>query len=241
MNDVNLSSAVGQLVAETPGAARVFEQFGIDYCCGGKERLEQACVRRGIDAKAVVAALQAARSEGGGAEQTDWNTMALSELIAHIVATHHAYLRRELPHLAGLCDKVVQVHGVKHAELTRCEEVLGGLRAELEAHMTKEEQILFPMIQNMEAARAPVFAGCGSMANPIRVMEMEHDSAGEALASLRELTGGYHPPADACASYEALLAGLSRLEADLHQHIHKENNILFPRALRMEAEFGGVR
>lgn len=231
---------VGELVAERPNRARVFERLGIDYCCGGKATLTEASRGRGLDPKAVAAALREADKDGP-ADERNWSQASAAELAAHIVDTHHAYLRRELPRLALLVDKVAQVHGATHAELAEVREVFRDLEAEIGAHLWKEENILFPMIRAMEQSGTLEASHCGSVANPIRVMEFEHDNAGQALARLRALTADYAPPADACNSYRALLEGLVGLEADLHEHIHKENNILFPKAAALEARLGQIR
>lgn len=235
MNEALLNATVGELVTEKPSRARVFERYGIDYCCGGKRPLAEACDRRGVDPKAVVQDLATAEAEPV-ADERNWAEASLGELIDHIVDTHHAYLRRELPRLTPLVDKVTRVHGENHPELGECQAVFHGLRAELESHMMKEEQILFPLIAAMESSQRVETAHCGSVNNPIRVMQEEHDAAGAALARLRALSRDYTPPADACNTYRAVLDSLAELEADLHQHIHKENNILFPRAAALEAE-----
>jgi regulator of cell morphogenesis and NO signaling len=236
MKRPNLDVSVGQLVADDPAFATVFERFGIDYCCGGQKPLADACAERGLNPQAVLDALGAAGDLPPNATERDWNTASLTELCDHIVATHHAYLNTELPRLGTLLDKVVHAHAERHPELTDCRTVFAALRDELEAHMLKEERILFPLISQMDATQGPVVSHCGSVQNPIRVMELEHGNAGSALAQLRELTGGYKLPSDACNSYRTVLSGLAALEADLHTHIHKENNILFPRAVRLEAE-----
>lgn len=235
MTEITPHTSVGRLVAERPGRARVFERFGIDYCCGGKSALADACAEQGLDAKQIVAALREADAAPPAADETDWTRATLDELIANILDTHHAYLSRELPRLAELIAKVQGVHGQRHPKLAELRQTFEGLQDELAAHTMKEEQILFPMIRNMESTRTLEATHCGSVQNPIRVMEDEHDSAGAALAKMRTLTSDFTPPADACASYQTLLDGLAELEADLHLHIHKENNILFPRAIEMEA------
>jgi len=227
----NPDTSVGQLVAERPSRSRVFEEFGIDYCCGGKSSLRDACGERGIDAGEVIAALVEMDARRDATDDTDWRQASLAELIANIVTTHHAYLQRELPRLTELAQKTQQAHGARHSELTEVQTVLAGLRAELESHMLKEERILFPMIEAMEVSGRIEPSHCGSVQNPIGVMEHEHESAGRALGYLRELTAGFTPPVDACNTWRALLDGLRALETDLHEHIHKENNILFPRAL----------
>jgi regulator of cell morphogenesis and NO signaling len=234
MTRLDTRTTVGQLVAERPARARVFERYGIDYCCGGKTPLDEACAGKSLDVEAVVRELDAP-DEAPAMDQTDWTRAPLGELIDHIVATHHAYLQQQLPRLAAMANKVVDVHGERHPELNEVRAVFEELAAELESHLGKEEQILFPMIKELEAsATAPCFH-CGSVNNPIRVMEHEHDRAGDALARIRELTRDYSPPSDACNTYRTLLTELAALETDLHQHIHKENNILFPRAAAMEA------
>ena len=235
MAEIANSTTVGQLVAERPSRARVFERFGLDYCCGGKQALGDACAAQGLETQRVSAALREADQQRAAPDETDWTHATLSELIANILDQHHAYLRRELPRLTEIAAKVHSVHGERHPELAEVRQTYDGLRAELEAHMLKEEQILFPLIQAMESLQTVEAAHCGSVRNPIRVMEHEHDSAGAALAQMRRLTNDFRMPEDGCNTYRAMLDGLAELEADLHQHIHKENNILFPRATELEA------
>lgn len=238
MTTMNLNATVGELVTERPSRARVFEKHGIDYCCGGKMPLTEACGHRGVSVDLVARELAEADAAPSG-EERDWAAAALTELADHIEQTHHAYLRRELPRLTQLVSKVASVHGERHPEMREALRVFMGLRSELESHMLKEEQVLFPMIRGLEQADGPMTFHCGSINNPIRMMEFEHDNAGDALARLRELTSDYTPPADGCNTFRATLSGLAELEQDLHQHIHKENNILFPRAARLEAELAG--
>jgi regulator of cell morphogenesis and NO signaling len=229
-----LDTPVGQLVSEQPGRSRVFERFGLDYCCGGKKALNVACVEKHLDVDAVVRELLRADTVTP-APETDWPRASLAHLCDHIVDTHHAYLREALPRLTGLIDKVVNVHGDRHPALAEVAAVFEAFREELELHMVKEEQILFPFIKQLEVAdKAPSFH-CGSLQNPIRVMEAEHDSAGDALAKLRELNDDYRPPMGACNTYRSMLDGLAEIEADMHTHVHLENNILFPRATAREA------
>ncbi len=235
MKPIDSTVSVGQLVAERPLRARVFERFGIDYCCGGKAPLGEACAAGGIDPLVVVRALNEADAGTAPTDQPDWINAPLARLIANILDTHHAYLRRELPRLAQFAAKVRDAHQARHPEVTEVQKVYNQLRTELETHMMKEERILFPLIQAMESGGRAAAAHCGSVQNPIRVMKDEHDAAGTALLRLRTITDGYAPPADACNTYRALLSGLADLETDLHQHIHKENNILFPRAVALEA------
>lgn len=231
---------VGQIVREDLTRARVFERVGIDYCCNGRTPLVEACAVKGLELAAILDELAGCRAECGAAEDRwDGDDLPLSCLADHIEATHHAYLRRELPRLDGLAEKVRAAHGARHPEVVEMARVFGALREELEGHLLKEERILFPYVKQLEAAESMPAFHCGSIENPLRVMEQEHDDAGLALSRLRELTGDYTPPADACTTYRALLHGLEELEADLHRHIHKENNILFPRAREAERALSG--
>jgi regulator of cell morphogenesis and NO signaling len=218
---------------------RVFDKYQIDYCCGGKVPLEQACRERGIDPGELQAELDNASAEKP-AESKDWSSAPLGGLIDHILDKHHAYLRDELPRLAQMAEKIVQAHGETHGEsLVPLRNVFLELRSELESHMWKEEMVLFPLIRGLEAAERagskPPPAHCGSVNNPIRVMEHEHDAAGQALEQVRRITGDYAVPEDACNTYRAFFHELQEFEQDMHQHIHLENNILFPRAGKLEA------
>jgi regulator of cell morphogenesis and NO signaling len=235
MTEITTNTTVGELVAERPGRARVFERYGIDYCCGGRQALSEACTAKELDAQEVVGALRDADQQSTPADEPDWTRAQLGALIANILETHHAYLRRELPRLTEIVAKVQAVHGVRHPELTGVRQTFDSLHGELESHMMKEEQVLFPLIREMESAQTLAASRGGSVRNPISVMEHEHESAGAALARLRELTNDYTPPEDGCTTYQAMLHSLAELEADLHRHIHKENNILFPRATELEA------
>ncbi|MFG0284985.1 MAG: iron-sulfur cluster repair di-iron protein [Phycisphaerales bacterium JB039] len=225
-------TTVGTLVAEQPGRSRVLEKLGIDYCCGGKLPLEEACRKRGLDPAAVVAQLREA-DETGRPGEVDAAAMGLAELADHIEQAHHAWLREELPRLDGMTKKVSAVHGESEPRLREVREAFCALREEMFSHMQKEEQILFPAIRALERGEP---APMGSVAGPIAQMEHEHEQAGGALAAIRAATDDFEPPAWACGTYRAMLAGLADLEADMHRHIHKENNVLFPRAMRLEAQ-----
>jgi regulator of cell morphogenesis and NO signaling len=228
------NTTVGGIVAAAPAAFRTFERLGIDYCCGGKRTLDEACGEKGLDPEAVLEEL--AREGGGpGRGERDWREAPLSALADHIVGVHHAFLRENLPRLDALSAKVLEAHGERHPELEEVRRVFLGLQEEIALHMHKEEMVLFPMVRELETASFRPSFHCGSLRNPIGVMEAEHDSAGRALARLRELTGGYVAPADGCVTYGRLLEGLAELEEDLHRHIHEENSILFPRAAEAEA------
>jgi regulator of cell morphogenesis and NO signaling len=230
MNRFDAKREVGSIVAEAPATSRVFERFGIDYCCGGNQPVAAACAARGLPTEEVLGALE--REAGSPiAEDRDWRGESLSALLDHILEAHHEYLRREIPRLRGLVRKVQEVHGDTHPglfpELARLFERLVG---DLEPHMEKEEMILFPAIRSLESG-GPAPIPCGHLAGPIRVMEWEHEEVGGILQQMRRLTAGYEPPGDACASFVTLYRGLAEMEADLHRHIHLENNVLHPRAL----------
>lgn len=231
MSPIPADTQVATLVLEQPSRARVFERFGIDYCCGGKTALATACADRGLDLGVVTAALEEPLTDE--AEDVDWTSVPVTELCAHIVAQHHGYLRDELPPLRELVDKVARVHGDVHAELRDVQATLHAVANELEQHMVKEEQMLFPACIALEEDSGARFA-FGSVENPIRMMLHEHDEVAAGLAELRALTGGYEPPVDACNSYRAMLGRLETLERDTHRHVHEENNILFPRAAALE-------
>jgi regulator of cell morphogenesis and NO signaling len=234
---ITLERTVRDLALENPAATRVFERLGIDYCCGGAMSLENACRRADLPPDEVLNALRQAQAQT--ATKKEWQSEPLTSLIAHIQNTHHTYTREEIGRLGVLFEKVCSVHSKNHPELLRVRETFQGLAWELNSHMMKEEMVLFPYIVKMEAAalanepapRAPF----GSIRNPVAMMEQEHGSAGRALQDMKKTTGGYAAPSDACVSYQTLYKALADFEADLHQHIHLENNILFPRAAAMES------
>ena len=225
---------VGEFVRQKPTRARVFESLKIDYCCGGKVPLVRACEKRGIEVGEVLQAISTNDEQADLGTLVDVDSMALSELADHIEAAHHAYLREELPRLDAMTEKVARVHGDKDERLYKMRQAFVALKAELEPHMMKEERILFPIVRQLEASTERQEFHCGSVANPIRQMEHEHDQAGDALAILHESTDAFTPPEWACNTYRAMLDSLARLEADMHQHIHKENNVLFPKAIQRE-------
>jgi len=231
---------LGAVVAKHPRAAAVFEKYQIDYCCGGDRPLGEACTAAGVAAGTVIEEIR--RADAESSHDRDWMKAPLAEVIDHILVVHHGYLRAELPVLDVRIAKVAEAHRERHAKrLGELGSVFTALSDELDAHLRKEEAVLFPAIRQFEQAREtgaarPVLP-FGSLRNPIRVMEREHQSAGRALAEIRRLTDDYRVPADGCATFRALYEGLSQLEMDLHRHIHLENNILFPRAGGLEASF----
>jgi regulator of cell morphogenesis and NO signaling len=235
---ITATTTVRDLALQIPNAARLFEKIGIDYCCGGTKTLAEACASAHLSADEVLKSLTAADSAAGKQEDRDWQAQPLAELVAYIINKHHKYTREEIARLGPLLDKVCAAHDRNHAELLQIRDLFQGLSQELFAHMMKEEMILFPYIVRMEEAvaeGAPVMPPpFGTVQNPVAMMVHEHDSAGAALKGMRQSSAGYAPPEDACASFRTLYKALEDFEADLHQHIHLENNILFPRAIEME-------
>ena len=237
MTQETRNTSVGDWVARYPRTSRVFESLQIDYCCGGGKSLEQACCDRELDPQQVVQQLEQAINAGEQPTE-DWLNASLTDLCDHIVQTHHAYLKSELPRLTDMIAKVVNAHSEFHEELPTLEQVFAELRAELEPHMFKEEQVLFPAIRQLEQATKQPSFPFGTVANPIRMMEHEHDNAGRALTHIREITKDFEVPADACNTFRAMLDGLRELELNMHEHVHKENNILFPKAVQLEGTIG---
>jgi regulator of cell morphogenesis and NO signaling len=234
------TKTVGEIAVEMPSATREFEKLGIDYCCGGSRTLRQACTEANISVDAALARLEESLAATQSEVSQDWQKQLLADLIGHIATTHHTFVREESPRILALAAKVVGVHGKNHPELLQVQQVFSVLAEELRVHLMKEEQMLFPYISLMEesalAGEPAPPAMFGTVANPVRMMMQEHDGAGEALRSLRSVTSDYKVPEDACITYRTLYGALEGYEADLHQHIHLENNILFPRAIAMEAK-----
>jgi regulator of cell morphogenesis and NO signaling len=229
-----LETTVGRLVTERPGRARVFEAFGIDYCCGGKKLLVQAAREKGLDEQTVLRVLNTFDDQAPEGDERDWSKASLTALADHIEQTHHAYLKSELPRLEYLVNKVANRHGSHAPNLVELAGVFAAFKSELESHMQKEEVILFPICRQLDGATAPQRFHCGSVENPVAVMVREHDDAGDALKRMRELTNNYTPPIDACSTYRALFDSLRELEHDMHRHVHKENSILFPKVIERE-------
>lgn len=226
---------VRELALEIPAATKVFERLHIDYCCGGNRPLDEACRAAGVSVESVLSALESPEGVPAG---RDWATASLGELIGHIQSTHHAYTREAIARIPLLLDKVRSKHGENHPELAQIQSSFAALAQELGMHMMKEEMVLFPYIARMEEA---VLSGdpvipppFGTVANPVRMMVAEHDGAGDLLREMRTASKDFTAPADACMTYQTLYRALDEFEADLHQHIHLENNILFPRAITME-------
>lgn len=223
-----LERTVGELVAERPGRSRVFQAFNIDFCCQGGRTLREACERKGVASAAVVEQLEAELADKKAPARNPAE-LPPPELAVYIVEVHHGFLRRELPRLHAMSERVAQVHGGHTPSLIEIFHMFTGLEDELYSHMMKEEQVLFPAIAVMDRSEAAP----GAMDDRIACMLHEHEEVGAALARLRELSHGFQPPAEACNTYRALFAGLRDLEEDTHRHIHLENAVLFPAAQAM--------
>lgn len=230
---------VGELAAEMPTSIRVFEAWKIDYCCGGRTPLTDACAAAGKSVEEFSTELARAAEVPGA---RDWSSETLASMAAHIVSTYHQYTREELATLAPIAEKVLGVHGDRRPELVSVVALLRDLTGDMLPHMLKEEQILFPYVDQMEEAveghrpaPTPFF---GTVKNPVRMMMQEHDRVGELLAQLREATDEYNPPESACFSYRELYRRFAELERLTHEHIHVENNIYFPQAVALEDRAG---
>jgi regulator of cell morphogenesis and NO signaling len=241
--NLDTTKSVREMALNVPAATRVFEKLGIDYCCGGNKSLQQACSEMKLPIQPVIESLKSAADSAEhrrstGEQHQDWQAAPLADLIAHITNTHHKYVKAEIARLRPLFDKVCNVHGARYPELLGLRGDFNALAQELSMHMMKEEMVLFPYIERMEEAviggepiLPPLFA---TVRNPVATMIHEHDSAGNLLRSMRQSSGAYKPPVDACTSFRTLYRTLAEFEYDLHQHIHLENNILFPRSIEIE-------
>ena len=234
----NLESlTVREIALEAPMSTRVFEQYGIDYCCGGRKSLAEACAEAGASTDQVEERLREVFSEGDRTGYERFDRYSVSGLVDHILEAHHEFTKREINGLTPLMEKVAARHGPNHGSLYELKELVFDLFSELTPHMEKEEVILFPYLKDLDEAGVggpKMSMAFGSVNNPIAVMTAEHDRAGELLKTMRSVTDGYLLPADACPSFAALFTRLEHFEQDIHQHIHLENNLLFPRAVELE-------
>lgn len=237
---MNLSNEtkVKEIALSNPGARHILEDAGIDYCCGGSKSLQEACLKANVSEAEILRQLRQ-NSERVEPSESRWVSAPLAELTKHIRERHHQYVRNSIPRLRELLAKIREKHGGNHRELGEIEKLFGDVAREMLMHMQKEEQILFPFIDALERAsdgdgtiEPPFFQ---TVKNPIHSMMKEHDSAGELMRQIRDASNGYKAPADACPSYQAAYQGLEQFEKDLHLHVHLENNILFPRAVELEA------
>lgn len=231
-------STVGQLVAAQPARANIFDEFGIDYCCGGKLTLEEACRRKGVRLNELLERLE--NNTPVSPQEKDWSQQSLKELMNHIVFHYHRPLQHQLPRVLQLAQKVADAHGKNHPEILQVFHLLKEFSSQLELHMHKEEMILFPAINALEEGNVLVNVGCGgSIEMPIAVMTQEHDEAGAALDNFTKLTNNFTPPDDACNSFRVLLHALATIKTDMKAHVHKENSILFPGAMRLLQKSAG--
>ena len=240
---LNEKMRVGDVVTKYPNTRPLLEKLGIDYCCGGDRDLKSAAADKGVEIDRLLESLSQTLETGAPEEgEKDWSIAPLTELADYIERRHHLFMKEQLLRLEALFETVLKAHSEHHGKmLSALRETFGSLRGEIEEHLMKEEQILFPNIRQIDAyvrgeGDKPVIH-CGSVQDPIRQMESEHDNAGAALKRMRTLTSGYSLPDDACNTFGALYDGLQAMENDLHAHIHLENNILFPRAVAQEKAY----
>ena len=235
MSELSEQTTIGEIVSTDFRTAAIFEQFGIDFCCGGRRSIGEACQSAAVDPATVSRALEALPPAGESSDD-DFMHVPLPQLIDHIVETHHQYLRLAIPMVARYLAKLADVHGARHPELARVRDSFDRLGGDLMQHMVKEEHVLFPYVRDIatRGVDASWPSPFGTVENPIRMMEREHRDAGDELRQIRDLTGGFTPPDDGCATYRVCFEELAHFEHDLHRHVHLENNVLFPRAIEIE-------
>lgn len=229
-----MTKSLAQIVNSNHRAANVFEKYHLDFCCKGKRTLEQACTESEIKVEEVLSELGKTEQSNSSSIPINYNSMSLAQLIDYIIATHHSFVKKEMPVILGYLERVATKHGDRHPEMKKVLELFAAVKEEMEHHMQKEELVLFPRIKEIERQLAEgkeIVINSTYLLSPINMMEQEHDHAGTMLAEIRELTLNYNPPIDACTTYRLSHATLEAFEQDLHQHVHLENNILFPRAL----------
>ena len=230
MNPITVETKVGEIVRAVPARSRVFEDLGIDYCCGGRKALGDACREKGLDPGTVLARLTALDAEPQGTPGHP-DAMTLSELCENIERTHHDYLREELPRLDYMTRKVAAVHGDHEPRLREVRRVFESFQTEITSHTREEEERVFPAIRQLESGGGDSASVVSSLQAAVSKLELEHQAAGAALERFAELTDRHTPPDWACNTFRAMYDALARLERNMHQHVHKENNVLFPRAL----------
>jgi len=229
---------LSEIVTKNYKAAFIFEKYNLDFCCRGNKLISDACKEKDLNPETILTELK--NLNGNGEYLSNYNDWELDFLIDYIINNHHNYVRRMIPILSTHTQKVASVHGENHPETIDIVKHFSVVYKDLKQHMMKEEEILFPFIKQLLHAKkneskteAPYF---GSVKNPIRMMEIEHQSAGDELFEIRNLTNNYTPPQDACNTYKVAYQELKEFEEDLHKHVHLENNILFPKAILLENE-----
>ncbi len=241
--EIRPQTQVAEVASAHPETIRVFQRHGVDFCCGGKRPLSEACAESGVAFETLQVELQDAVNAAPPAQRS-WQDASLTELVDHIVDRYHGWLKEELPRLTSMMKKVIAVHGERHAELSEIGGTFQEILDEIGPHMMREERVLFPYVSRMDGLRtqgeALATSPFGSVRNPIGAMEYEHEAVGQLLVTLRRQTRGYVPPEDACNTYRGLFHGLSELERELHEHIHLENNVLHPRAIAVEQQLQAV-
>ena len=235
----NLSElTLSQIVSADYKAAAVFEKYNLDFCCGGNQSMQTACKEKGLDSTVIIEEINLSDERSAGSDKyNDWD---LDFLTDYIVNNHHSYISKMIPVISAHTRKIASVHGINHPELSDVADAFERIYKDLKHHMMKEEQILFPFVKKLviskKTGRSPEAPYFGTVKNPVRMMEMEHQAAGDEMHEIRELTNNYQIPADACETYKAALKELKEFEEDLHKHIYLENYILFPKAIKLESE-----
>lgn len=238
MKTITTQTAIGEIVRAVPATSRIFENLNIDYCCGGKKALAEACRTKGLDAATVIAMLSAIEKPAND-RPTDVDAMTLAELCNHIQQVHHGYLQEELPRLEFMTRKVAAVHGEHEPRLLDLQKTFEAFKAEITVHTKEEDEIVFPAIRKVEAQNDDGHAASFDLLTSVERLEHEHDDAGVALERFKTLTDNFTPPEWACNTFRALYDGLTQLEKNMHQHVHKENNVLFPKVLAISTEKPG--
>jgi len=233
---IKKENTIGEVVAQNFHTAEIFEKFGLDFCCGGKKTISEACEKKGLNTDEVVKELTKTPDWNGYRNSNDFDSWELDFLIDYIINTHHIYVMKSLPNIFIHSQKVSGVHGENHPEVISIFELVTNLKEDLESHLLKEEKMLFPYIKKLKGSFITEYPPFGTVANPIRMMELEHENAGEILDRIKKLSNNYFTPDDACTTFKVLYKELKEFEDDLHVHIHLENNILFPKAIKLEED-----
>ena len=235
---ISEENTVAEIVVKNIKTAHVFKKHGIDFCCGGGITIEKACAKNGVDYDKVKKEIETISNRLSRAY--DYDAWSLDFLVDHIVNVHHTYVEENIPLLLEYADKVARVHGHHYKEVVKINELVKGVAQELTAHMKKEELVLFPFVKQMVRAQkegfSPPAPHFGTVDNPIHMMFQEHENAGDVFKEIARLSNNYTPPAGACNTFRALYSKLEEFEQDLHQHIHLENNILFPKTQQLEQQ-----